>query len=135
MPLPKVPKRGMEEVTMNIVIKDTGKRGRGVFAVRQFVAGELIETCPVIVVPAEELHLINATVLYAYYFGWLEGGAFAHGYGSFYNHSDNPNAVYRKDYSQGTISFVCVHTIEPGEEITIRYNPGGEGAPLWFEPV
>lgn len=120
---------------MEIEVRDAGARGRGVFALRSFAPGDVIETCPVIVIPAHELRLIDGTVLYSYYFGWPEGGAIAGGLGSFYNHADTPNARCSKDYQHRTINFVALEAIRPGEEITFRYNTGGNETGLWFNPV
>ena len=120
---------------MDIAIRDTGPKGRGVFALRSFSSGEVIETCPVILLAARDLKLIDATSLFAYYFGWLDGGAIALGSGSLYNHSDKPNARYEKNYDNKTIAFLAVTTIKPDEEITFRYNTGAAHVQLWFEPL
>ncbi len=119
---------------MRIAIRDAGQRGRGVFALRPFAPDDLIETCAVLVLHAQDLKLIDGTSLFAYYFGWLDGGAIATGCGSFYNHADEPNARYEKDYERQTMTFVAVRPIAPDQEITIRYNTGGADTKLWFEP-
>jgi len=119
---------------MEISVRDAGPRGRGVFALRSFSPGQIIEICPVIVLLPGELKLVDATSLFAYYFGWLDSGALATGFGCFYNHSDGPNARYEKDYQQRTITFLAMTSIKPDEEITIHYNTGTVETPLWFEP-
>ena len=53
-----------------ITVKDSPGKGRGVFAQRNFKEGEVIETCPVIVLPAEEIDALELTQLYSYYFAW-----------------------------------------------------------------
>lgn len=116
-------------------VRDAGPKGRGVFALRAFSPGELIETCPVIVIPQRDLKMIDATSLFAYYFGWSDGGAIAAGGGSFYNHSDEPNAQYERHHDRQTIVFLAVSAIKPDEEITIRYSTGGAETKLWFEPL
>ncbi len=49
---------------MTIEVRDAGARGRGVFALQSFAPGAVIEICPVIVIPAQELRAIDTTVLY-----------------------------------------------------------------------
>jgi hypothetical protein len=119
-----------------VFVGDSPGRGRGVFAARAFRAGNIIETCPVIVLAGSETALIDATRLYDYYLGW-EGdqAAIALGLGSLYNHSDFPNAAYAKDYAAGVIRVRAVADIPSGHEIFIRYNTGkpGSAGPLWFD--
>jgi SET domain-containing protein len=114
-------------------------KGRGVFALRQIAEGEVIEQAPVLVVPSREWRHICQTVLYNYCFGWgadSEDAALALGFGSLYNHSYQPNAIYIKRHAEVMIDFVALRQIAPGEEITINYNGTPEGqAPMWFGQV
>src|SRR5690242_52191 len=94
-------------------------RGRGIFAARGFEPGETIETCLVIPLSEADARALDGTGLYDYYFGWGDGGkaaAIALGYGSLYNHSATPNAVHRKNAANGTITFIAIKSIAPGEE-------------------
>lgn len=120
-----------------LVVRETGDRGRGVFATRAIAAGTAIEECPVIVVPAAEVETLNRTVLQNYHFRWGglgEESAIALGYGSLYNHSHQPNAMYVKKYDARLIEFVTLEAIAEGEEITVSYNGGvGDRTPVWFE--
>lgn len=114
--------------------------GRGVFAAQDFAPGDLIETAPVLVIPAAEWSLIEKTALfnYCYAFGGngCEDMALALGFGSMYNHSYTPNAQYIKKIEEKAISYYAIRPIERGEEITINYN-GDPGCrdPLWFPVV
>ena len=59
-----------------------------------------MNVCEVLVIPEEETHFLDGTVLFNYYFCWGDNqkdGAVALGLGSIYNHSYTPNAVYRVD--------------------------------------
>jgi SET domain-containing protein len=123
-----------------IVVGKTAGRGRGVFAARDFLPGEVIEVCPVIVsAGAGDEGRIDRTNFFNYYFGWGEGEracAIALGYGSLYNHSYHPNADHRRDFAAGTITVTAYRPIRAGEEITINYT--GEidcRDPVWFEVV
>ena len=120
-----------------ITVKDSPGKGRGVFAQRNFKEGEVIETCPVIVLPAEEIDALELTQLYSYYFAWgpeSKDAAIALGYGSLYNHSYTPNARYYKDFDNSLIKYVCITDIQKDEEIIISYNWDPEDkSPVWFD--
>ncbi|NYT06433.1 MAG: SET domain-containing protein [Methanomicrobiales archaeon] len=115
----------------------TERRGRGVFAGRDFTIGEEIEVCPVIILETtEERDHIDRTRLYHYYFGWGEDdtrSAIALGYGSLYNHSYLPNADHRLDYEHEIIRITAYRPIHKGEEITINYTGTPESREaVWF---
>ncbi len=120
-----------------LLINESNLGGRGVFAEEPLEEGDLIEICPAIVLPAEELSAIHGTKLHDYYFLWGDEQkqcAIALGYGSLYNHAYEPNARYLLDYEHLTIDFYCIRHIDPGEEITVNYN--GEPdvkTPVWFD--
>ena len=112
--------------------------GRGVFAVAEIVDGEVIETCPVVVLLANDYEHLKATELRNYYFMWEEAqAAIFLGYGSLYNHSYEPNATYTKNIGEGTIIFTAIKGIGEGEEITVNYNFGNpdDKSKLWIEDV
>lgn len=120
-------------------VKESPGKGRGIFAQRNFKKGEIIETCPVIVLPAEEVNTLELTELYNYYFAWgsdSKKAAIALGYGSLYNHSYTPNAKYEKDFEKNSLKYICIRDIYKDKEITINYNCDPEDkTPVWFEPV
>lgn len=120
-----------------ISVRDSPGKGRGVFAQRHIKRGEVIETCPVIVLPAEEIESLELTELYNYYFAWgpdSKDAAIALGYGSLYNHSYAPNARYCKDFENNLLKYVCIRDIQEDEEITINYNCDPEDTtPVWFD--
>ena len=118
-----------------IYYKDTGEKGRGVYTGRMLKKSDVIEICPVIVMPPHEIELIDKTVMYNYYFLWEHGqAAIALGYGSLYNHSFNPNAEYVMDFEEQTIIVKAIRNISPHEEITFNYNGDpGDRDKLWFE--
>lgn len=112
-------------------------RGRGVCAGRDFEAGDIIEVCPVLVLPPEDRAHIAATFLYNYYFEWGDDEqqtAIALGYGSIYNHEPQANAHYEMDFQAETITIFCVRPIQSGDEITINYNGEIDNSDkVWFE--
>ena len=120
-----------------IVVKKVKGKGRGVFARRAIAEGEVIETCPVLVFPTEEVRSGPAwTRLGEYCFEWGRGTvALALGYGSLYNHSYEPNARY-EDVAGPTKRFVAVRDIATGEEITVNYNgEERDRSPVWFDVI
>ena len=110
--------------------------GRGVFTAADIPEGALLEICPVIVMPREHLKQLDETGLYDYYFLWGlkdEACAIALGYGSLYNHSYTPNAVYLPDFEGQALHFMALRDLEAGEEITVNYNGNpGDNEAVWF---
>jgi len=123
--------------TDRLVVRASPERGRGVFAKVSFEEGEVIESCPVIPIPEDEVDAVGRTVLGNYFFKWggtHDEGAVALGFGSLYNHTDAPNAMYVRKHELGVIDFVALRPIAAGEEITVSYHGGfGQRTKVWFE--
>lgn len=124
----------------SIYVSSSNCRGRGVFARRDLVAGELIEVCPVIVLGgADEQELLDKTRLFNYYFAWGEHqdlAAVALGYGSLYNHSYHANADHVCDALRGELRIYAHRAVRKGEEITINYGGRPDCPdPVWFDVV
>jgi uncharacterized protein len=109
--------------------------GRGVFASERIEAGDVVEVCPVIVVPAAEIDALNATTLRDHWYGWGDDGdaAVAMGHGSFYNHADDPSCGYEAHDDLDALVVRTRRRVEAGDELTIDYTGGGLNA-LWFDP-
>jgi len=108
--------------------------GLGVFTADRIPAGSLLEICPVLVLPAEELELIHGSCLHDYYFLWgpqQDRPAIALGFGSLYNHAESPNAEFRLRYEDNTLHFVAIADIRTGQEITVDYHAGKREG-VWF---
>jgi uncharacterized protein len=122
-------------------IRDDPLKGRGIFAGAPIAAGTVIEAAPVIIVPPNQLKLLDQTILHDYYFQWdggpdgrpngegggEAGGAVALGLVALCNHSRRPRARVRRNVAQGTLDLVALLPIAAGDEVTIDYN-----CPLWF---
>ncbi len=127
--------------TGGVICLHTGTpRGRGVFALRDFRKGELIEACPVVPMPARDFALIQRTAIYHYPYEWgddpeKDSHALVLGLGGIYNHSYDPNARYVRDLRRGVMKYVALRAIRAGEEITINYLGYGPGnqEPVEFE--
>src|SRR3989442_8819820 len=112
------------------------RRGRGMFASRKFLKGELIERAPVIVIDEKQWPSAEKTILSNYAFDWGEHdehAAIAFGYISIYNHSYSPNAQLEQMPDELMMEIIAIKDIEPGQEITINYNGDPENQDhLWF---
>lgn len=120
-----------------VAVRPSEGKGRGVFALKDFAPGEVIERAPVIVIPAEQTRHIEATVLDNYTYCWGEEGkelALVLGAGSVYNHSSHPNAVYERAPDELEMRYVALREIAEGEEIFINYlGRSDDTTPVVFE--
>jgi hypothetical protein len=124
------------------VVKDTESlKGRGVFANKAFIAGELVETCPVIVLYQSFELLAPKIQKVVYNWGSLaktgQCTALVLGYGSLYNHNNPANMRYEADVENETLNYFAVSDIADGEELTVNYN-NTNGQPesdddVWFD--
>lgn len=120
-----------------LYIARTRNKGRGVYCSTFIAKDSLIEICPVLIIPENEVDIIHETDLHDYYFVWGEKdeqAAIALGYGSLYNHSYRPNAEYIYDLYNNCIEVRAIKDIPAGKEITFNYN--GEPScmdELWFD--
>lgn len=120
---------------MDIEVRESAVHGRGVFAKRDFKKGETVEACPVVILSPEDKDLLGRTKLHDYYYEWGEDMVgIAGGCGSFYNHSYDPNAAYKRDPEKDQLIITCLEDIVRGKEITVNYNgKPDDRTPVWFE--
>lgn len=108
---------------------------RGVFAKDAMQKGESIERCPILAISPEDTQEIaeESLVSYMFYFGEKkEQALIALGFGSLYNHTDEPNAAYEIKPEENIIEFTAIKDIQKDEEITVNYAKESSGK-LWFE--
>ena len=97
-------------------------KGRGVFALKDYKKGEVIEVCPCI----SDKKANFSDKVKDYLFGYdKETGLLAFGYCSLYNHSDDYNALW-KVLSKEKLKIFATKDIKEGDEIFISY-----GNPYW----
>jgi SET domain-containing protein len=120
-----------------IIVRKTGKKGRGVFALRDFKEGEIIESCPVINITPKERKIVEKTIFTYYIYPWRStlSGSLVLGYGSIYNHSFHPNADWKQNFKTQSMVYRAIKAIKKGEEITVNYNgePDDQTPVDWFE--
>ncbi len=111
-----------------------GNGGKGVFAKENIKKGEIIEVAPIIILEFKELVDTKWNALFDYYFWMDDFVVLALGYGSLYNHSENPNAKYSIDKKKREIKFTAIKDIKKGEELFFNYRGKSDSKiPLWFE--
>lgn len=113
------------ELKVKVAKSNKLKGIRCIIADSKIKKGELIEECPIILLTKKDIEHINETTLTKYEFMWDdEYEAIALGYGSLYNHSEEPNVEWDRDFEKNVFVFTALKDIEPGEELTIDYFPG-----------
>ena len=110
----------------SVEIKQSSLHGKGVFATRNIVKGELLVTSHMTLIHVNEnLPEVLATLQFpwtAEYDAICISDA-----GSFFNHSSQPNAnVDERDFDNLIQTFVAKTDIVKGTEITIYYNDAFE---------
>lgn len=113
------------EPSKKIYVSESTIHGLGVFANQAIKEGELIEECPIY-----DLNIpygFASDTLIDYRFNWPQGVEWekqvvSWGYGSLYNHSDNPNAYWTSDSERGTFKFYASREILSDEEIFVYYG-------------
>ena len=99
--------------------------GWGVFAKEDIMEGEVFEESPILTLPIEKGEVTS--LLIDYRFNWPQGNdwqeqVLALGYGSLYNHSNDPNAFWVSDIENRIFKFVSNREIKQGEEIFVWYG-------------
>jgi hypothetical protein len=108
--------------------------GRGVFAQRTFNKRSIVEVCPVIPLPVYSYQTVSKEVLGNYVFSWpgprqttrryyaWTGYCVVLGYGSLYNHADDPNVFWTARIQARELVFWARRDIECGEQLTHDYG-------------
>lgn len=108
------------------------EKGRGVFALRDFKKGEVLETAPVIIVSKESV-VENGEAPDGYLLDWdpeTEGEEHCMplGYIMMYNHADEPNIEIENDMEELYMTVTAARDIKKGEELCWNYS-----CELWWE--
>jgi SET domain-containing protein len=109
-----------------------GTKGRGLFATKDIPPRTILHVAPCIRVDRSEYEAYaRHTVFEHYLFNDTRDGhkLLALGYGSLFNHNDNPNVDYRVDSDNLCIVYSTGHkAILKNDELCITY-----GGKLWFD--
>ncbi|MFX1374317.1 MAG: SET domain-containing protein-lysine N-methyltransferase [Promethearchaeota archaeon] len=117
------------------------KKGRGVFAEKNFAKGELIDVAHIILISKNDWNFIENTIISNYSFEWDDPKyrgtydcAISFSISQFINHSYKPNAKYRYNHKDQTIEYIAIRNIAKGEELTVNYNGRpSDKTPVWFD--
>jgi hypothetical protein len=115
-----------EVFAVGVVRPTWSNRGRGVYAPRLIEAGEIVEVCPVVLVPGPFKDLPREIQRVTFPWGLMSGTgsmhAIAYGYGGIYNHANPANLRYTALVDVGCLQFTAARTILETEELTINFN-------------
>ena len=140
--LPSSVRTSSSEVRVPLAVMDFGVRGRGIVSLQDIEPGRLIERSPVLIIPSEDRHAIDKTVVFTYVFMWehhtVEEDLYKHtgrsaialGLTSLLSHSFQPNCNFVRHIDELFIDVFAKRHIRAGEELTIDYQ-----MTLWFDPV
>ena len=114
-----------------LYIKSTKRKGRGVYCDRPILKDEIIEECPLLIIPGNEYDRFETTKLADYFFTFDKSAntqALVLGFGSIYNHKRLANANYWIDMEARTMTIDAAEYIDKHMEICINYggSPGVE---------
>lgn len=119
-------------VSDKIKLGDSLIHGRGVFASKNIKKGEIIERCPLIQMQNRSKYQLDR-IVFDYMYAQPPCDCFecknhgfifymALGYGMLYNHQDDPNALWKFNYTQLLGDVICVKDIKQDEEIFVNYG-------------
>ncbi len=100
----------------HIAVNKSSLEGYGVFALKNFRIGEIIEECHSLISTADNSGFAN------YVFDFDGKNHLPLGFGCIYNHSDEPHAKYYYDVNRQIVVFEAIRPIQEGEEILISYG-------------
>ena len=124
-------------IHLELVIKNSPEKGRGVFTLEEIPSDTVIEISPVIVMSAEERKLLDKTLLHDYIFEWgpqKDQCCMALGYIAVYNHANPSNCDYEMDFEKKEMLVRTVRDIKAGEELFINYTGDWDSEKkVWFD--
>lgn len=124
-----------------LCVQESNVHGVGVFSKTRIPANTLIESCPIILFHSHTLKALHEAfeanhILGDYVFHWEAGFiAAVLGYGMVYNHSKDPNVMYRKNRTVPSMEFLSLRDIEENEELFTSYYYGETGKILEFDDL
>lgn len=111
--------------SFNLARVEWSKRPGGGYTViskTQFARGEIIEVCPLVILP-EISKTIDRLKDIVFEIDKSKGEyGLVLGYGSLYKHSDNPNVDYAYNKRQRHMFFIANRPIQMNEELSINYG-------------
>ncbi|WP_163518328.1 SET domain-containing protein-lysine N-methyltransferase [Gelidibacter japonicus] len=120
-----------------LYIKEVQGKGRGVFSSAPIVAGDIVESCKMVVFNPEDYDLSTASFLINYSF-FIDRDknivGLASGFGSLYNHAAPANATHKIYKGDNRVDIVALRDIANDEEICINYlGAFDDTSTSWFD--
>ena len=113
-------------ISPKIKVKPSSLHGMGVFAIESIQKEEIIEVCYCII----DNFIDPNSIIKKYTFN---KNRIALGYGSIYNHSFEPNLIWKAFSSDlKIIKFEAIKNIEIGEELTHCYTTNKDHFKKWY---
>lgn len=116
-------------ISNKIEVRTSPIEGRGVFAVEDINAGEILETCHFTILHRNFFELDRKLQEYVYAWPKISKGGksvIVWGFGSIYNHSRNNNADWETDEVNNLFRFFAKKDIKKDEEIFTYYGEAYE---------
>ena len=111
---------------MSVRVEYSPIEGRGLFATKHLRTGAVVEVAPVLLIPPEQVDLVDETVLRWYVFDWDgESHGVVLGKASMCNHDAEPNVeLVLDDGDQGPVAeLTVIRPVRRGEELLLDYGP------------
>ena len=122
----------MEDVVplpvVQLYLKNTPGKGRGVFSHENIPKRTLIHVSPVLILAGQDNDLAQRTILNHYTYNWGKDQAVALGLGSMFNHSRTNNVGFVRVKEKEIIEYYTLRDIPAETELCIYYGPH-----LWFD--
>ena len=109
-------------LSSKVQVGDSGRKGRGMFAVAPIRKGETIEVAPSLLVPSAEADEMLTTFLAHYIFQTDRGDRYVIGLGytSLFNHAARANAEFF--VTNLAVKVKAMRAIAAGAEVTVSYG-------------
>ena len=105
----------------HVEVKNSTVAGRGVFALKNFDIGDIIEVAPSLI--DDCVNFSGKVNDYITYVTQDKNKCALHmGYFNYYNHQDDNNANYYLDETSESIKIIAIKQIKKGEEIFVNYG-------------
>jgi SET domain-containing protein len=114
--------------TVQLYLKSTEGKGRGVFCHESIAKRTLIHVSPVLILAGQDNDLVQRTILNHYTYNWGKDQAVALGLGSMFNHSRINNVGFVSVKEKEIIEYYALRDIPAETELCIHYGPH-----LWFD--
>ena len=98
-----------------IYLSTSSAKGLGVFAAKNMSKGDIIEICPIMLIKTRVPELEDYLFLFD-----NNTHALALGYGSMYNHNNNPTAEW--NLNRNSLTITALQDIKKNSEIFISYG-------------